>query len=170
MGLPRKLKNMNLYTDGKGWRGEVDEVTTPALERKMEEFRAGGMDGSVEIDMGAAGPMVLTHKYMGHVPELVAEFGGPRAGQNQLRFAAAIQRDDTGEYGEAEIVVRGRHKKIERGAFKVGEDTETTVETTCVYYKETWNGQVLVEIDVINCVWIQNGVDLLAEQRRIIGD
>ncbi len=169
MGLPRKLKNQNIYTDGKGWQGEVDEVTLPPLERKMEEFRAGGMDGSVEIDMGAAGPIVVTHKYMGHVPELVAQFGAQRAGRNQVRFVGAYQRDDTGEYGEGEVVVRGRHKKLERGATKPGEDTETTVETTCVYYKETWNGRVLVEIDVLNCVWMQDGVDMLAEQRRILG-
>ncbi len=169
MGLPRKVKNTNFYTDGKGWAGEVDEVTLPDLERKMEAFRAGGMDGEVEIDMGAAGPLVITHKYLGHIPELVGQFAGPRAGQRQVRFVAAVQRDDTGEYGEMEVVARGRHKKLSRGAMKPGEDTESTVETTCVYYKESWNGAVLVEIDLLNCVFIVDGEDLLAEQRRILG-
>jgi len=46
MGLPRKLKNFNLFQNGVSFMGMVPEVTLPKLSRKMEEYRAGGMSGS----------------------------------------------------------------------------------------------------------------------------
>ena len=55
------------------------------------------------------------------------------------------------------------------GGDEVGEDTEVTYKTTCVYYKQTRNGVVEFEIDVLNKVFIVGGVDRMAEERRILG-
>ena len=52
MGLPRKLKNFNLFQNGVSFMGMVPEVTLPKLSRKMEEYRAGGMTGPVSVDFG----------------------------------------------------------------------------------------------------------------------
>ncbi len=52
MALPRKLKNMNLFNDGINYAGQVVEITLPKLSRKMEEYRGGGMNGPVQIDLG----------------------------------------------------------------------------------------------------------------------
>jgi hypothetical protein len=38
-----------------------------------------------------------------------------------------------------------------------------------VYYKETVDGVVLFEIDVLNSVFIVDGVDILAAQRAAMG-
>ncbi len=53
MALPRKLKNMNLFNEGRSYLAEVPSVTLPKLTRKLEEYRGGGMDGTVKLDMGA---------------------------------------------------------------------------------------------------------------------
>ncbi|WP_425974064.1 phage major tail tube protein [Tepidimonas sp. HKU78] len=50
--LPRVLKNMNLFVDGRGYAGRVDEIQLPKLTLKTEEHRAGGMDLPVELDLG----------------------------------------------------------------------------------------------------------------------
>ena len=50
--LPRVLKNMNLFVDGRGYAGRIDEIQLPKLTLKTEEHRAGGMDLPVEIDLG----------------------------------------------------------------------------------------------------------------------
>ena len=52
MGLPRKLKNFNLSIDGTSYLGEATEFTQPKLTMKLEEFRSGGMNGAVEVNMG----------------------------------------------------------------------------------------------------------------------
>ena len=50
--LPHVLKNMNLFVDGRGYAGRVDEIKLPKLTLKTEEHRAGGMDIPVELELG----------------------------------------------------------------------------------------------------------------------
>lgn len=52
MALPSKLKNLNLFNDGLSYIGLVTEFKLPTLTRKMEEYRAGGMVGPVDVDLG----------------------------------------------------------------------------------------------------------------------
>jgi P2 family phage contractile tail tube protein len=46
------LNNFNAFVDGKGFAGRIEEIQLPKLSIKTEEFRAGGMDIPVEIDLG----------------------------------------------------------------------------------------------------------------------
>ena len=52
MAMPHKLKNMNLFNDGGSYQGKVKTVTLPSLGRKMEAWRAAGMNGPVKADLG----------------------------------------------------------------------------------------------------------------------
>ena len=56
MSLPAKLKNFNLFNDGQNYIGQVAEVVPPKLTAKMEEWRGGGMDIPVDIDLGSKRP------------------------------------------------------------------------------------------------------------------
>jgi P2 family phage contractile tail tube protein len=87
----------------------------------------------------------------------------------QLRFAGAYQAEDATKPDAVEIVVRGRHKEIDMGGAKPGDDTAFKVSTTCSYYKLTINGETIIEIDLVNMVEIVNGEDLLASLRSAIG-
>ena len=46
------LKNFSLFVDGRGYAGKAEEVTPPKLTIKTEEFRGGGMDAPIDIDLG----------------------------------------------------------------------------------------------------------------------
>lgn len=50
--MPKILKNFNVLVDGRGYAGRIDEITLPKLTIKTEEYRAGGMDIPISIDMG----------------------------------------------------------------------------------------------------------------------
>ena len=50
--LPKILKNFNVYVDGRGYAGRVDELTLPKLTIKTDEYQWAGMSAPVEIDMG----------------------------------------------------------------------------------------------------------------------
>jgi P2 family phage contractile tail tube protein len=159
MGLPRKLKLMNLFDEGQSYKGEVKEVTLPKLARKTEDFRAGGMDGVLELGWTIGG----------HCAQALRQFGIVDVNGIMLRFAGAYQADDGSGVDAVEVVVRGKHKEIDRGNQKPGEDTETKITSQLAYYKETLNGETLVEIDVLNSVFMVDGVDRLAEARAAIG-
>ena len=168
MALPRKLKNLNLFNDGVTYIGQVGEVTLPKLTRKMEDWRGGGMNAPIKIDLGAEG-LELEAQCGGLMRDVFLQYGIARHDGVMLRFAGAYQRDDTGRVDAVEVVVRGRHEEIEPGKAKAGDDTEFKFKTSCSYYKLVVNGETLVEIDLVNMVEIVGGVDRLLEQRVAIG-
>lgn len=168
MGMPAKLKNMNVFNDGASYLGLCTEVTLPKLGRTFEEYRAGGMDGPVEVDMGGTALQMET-KLGGLVVHMLRQFGMVRIDGVMLRFAGAYQDDATGLVQPVEVVVRGRHQEIDMGGAKPGEDTEHTVKSSLVYYKLIVNGRTEIEIDRMNMIFIVDGTDILAAQRAAIG-
>lgn len=168
MALPSKLKNFNLFNNGNNYLGKVSEITLPKLTRKVEEWRAGGMDTGVEIDMGGE-LLIIEWTAGGLMQDALSQFGAVTADANPLRFAGAYQRDDDGGVDAVEVIVRGRHKEIDMGTAKPGDTTAHKFTTTCSYYRLDINGTTVIEIDALAMVFNVNGVDRLAEQRRALG-
>jgi len=167
MALPRKLKNMNLFNQGRSYIGEVPSVTLPKLTRKLEEYRGGGMDGTVKLDMGAEA-MEMEFSAGGPLRDVLLQSAAPTIGGLFLRFAGQYQNDSSGMSDAVEVTVRGRHEEIDMGEQKVGEGGDFKVKMALVYYRLEWNGEVLIEIDVLNMVHIVGGIDRLADMRAII--
>lgn len=167
MALPRKLKNLNVFNEANSWRGEVTAVTLPKLARKFEGYRGGGMDSEVQIDMGGEA-MELETTCGGPMRDAIVQIGEARADGLYRRFAGAYQNDATGTVDAIEITVRGRPQEIDRGEQKIGEGGEYKDKWALTYYREDWNGQTIVEIDVLGMVFMVDGIDRLAEQRAAI--
>ena len=170
MALPRKLKHGNIFMDGGNWIGVVEDYTPAKLSQKLEAYRGGGMMGAVNIHMGLEdGALDTSFTFGGVEAELVKRMGLAKIDGVALRFAGSFQRDDTGEVVSVEIVQRGRFKELDRGTFKSGDNSQSKVGMVNTYYKETMNGVDLCEIDLLNMIWIVDGVDLMAEHRKAIG-
>lgn len=168
MALPRKLKNFGVYNDGVSYIGQIPEVQLPKLARKLEDYRAGGMDGAVGVDMGQENlEMELTAG--GFMRQVCGQFGSPKLEAVMLRFAGAYQQDDTCQMDVVEVYARGRWQEVDPGKAKPGDDTEFKMKARLNYYRLVVNGENVIEIDLLNMVFIANGVDLLAAQRRAIG-
>lgn len=168
MALPKKLKYLNLFNDGNSYLGVVSSLTLPKLTRKLEKYRGGGMNGATSVDFGLDDDALALEWSIGGIDELVLQQWGSTA-DIPLRFAGSFQRDDTGDISAVEVVMRGRHKEFDFGAYKQGEDTETKITTDCTYFKLTIDGKELIEVDTVNMVEIVNGVDRLAEHRTALG-
>lgn len=168
MGLPRKLKNFNLFNDGESYIGEVTSVSLPKLSRKMEEYLAAGMNGPIEVDFGNE-KLEMEWTAGGLMPGALTQYGATSHNATILRFAGAYQNDDTGEVSAVEIIVRGRHREIDMGDAKVGEDTEHKFTTTCSYYKLVVNNETLIEMDFANLKEVIGGKDRLSNIRSAIG-
>ncbi len=168
MALPRKLKNMNLFNDGNSYIGQVTEVVLPKLKRKMEEYRAGGMNGPVQIDLGFEA-LEIEWTCGGLMREVLTQYGITKHDGIALRFAGAYQREDNAAVDAIEIAMRGRHQEIDFGTAKLADDTNFKVTSALSYYKLTINGEILIEIDCVNFIENVNGSDRLADVRRAIG-
>lgn len=168
MALPRILKHFNVFADGVTHAGEVEEIDLPKLTRKLEEYRAGGMNGPIEIDLGND-KLEMETTYGGPMREILKQYGTTTVDGAMVRFAGAYQREDSGEVEAVEIVVRGRHTELTFGKAKAGSKDPFKVKSSLSYYKLTVNGEVWIELDHVNFIETVFGVDRLAEQRRAIG-
>lgn len=170
MALPRKLKNMNLFNDGENYLGIVEEVTLPKLTRKLEGYRGGGMNGEAQIDLGLdSGALDMEITLGGGETQLYKQWGIATIDGVLLRFCGAYQRDDTGDVTAVEIVVRGRLAEIDPGSAKSGDNSQTKLSFKPSYYKLIWDGEELIEIDIVNMIEKAGGVDRLEQQRAAIG-
>lgn len=168
MGLPRKLKHLMIFNDGGAYIGESQSFTLPKLTRKLEEYRGGGMDTAVKIDLGGEA-IEVEWTLGGPVRDILAQYAATGINDAQLRFVGSYEQDDTGDITAVEIVIRGRHEEIDLGEAKMGEAGETKVKTACAYYKLVWDGETLIEIDALGMVLTVNGVDRLAGHRAALG-
>ena len=50
--IPQTLFNMNMFVDGISLQGDVPSLSLPKLTVKTEAYRAGGMDGEVDMEKG----------------------------------------------------------------------------------------------------------------------
>lgn len=168
MGLPRKLKNMNAFVDGRSFLGVIAEFEEPKLAIKTEEYRGGGMLGAVMMDMGLEA-MEAKIKMGGHEASLIRKFGTTRVDGVRLRLVGAYQRDDGGSAQAVECFIGGRFTEINPGTAKAGEDTEHEYTVPLSYYRREVDGRVEVEIDMVAGVFVVDGIDRYAEIRAIIG-
>jgi hypothetical protein len=168
MALPRKLKNINLFNDGVSYVGQVEEVALPSLERKLEEWRGGGMNAPIKTDHGMEA-LSMEWTCGGLMEDALKQWGVTKHDAVLLRFAGAYQRDDRAEVDAVEVTVRGRHSKIDMGTAKPGDNTQFKVTSELSYYKLELNGTVVIEIDLLNMIERVNGEDRLADQRKALG-
>ena len=169
MGIPKKLKNMNIHVDGEGYLGRASQYEEPALALATEDYRGGGMIGSVKIDLGLE-PMEATLKTGGHEASLIRKFGTTRIAGVPVRLTGAYQADDGTAAQAVEIYIGGRFNEISPGPAKPGDDTEHEFKCAVAYYRRVVDGRTEVEIDMIAGRFIVDGIDRYAEIMAIIAN
>ena len=163
--LPKILKNFNVYVDGRGYAGRVDEITLPKLTIKTEEYQGAGMSAPVEIDMGME-KLELDLTFSEYDPELFKLFGLTNGSEFALTLRGALQ--GTGETSPVVINVRGYFKEMDFDSWKPAEKATLKCSMALNYYKLTVNNSVLIEVDPVNMINRVNGNDTLSGIRNIL--
>ena len=147
MGIPKKLKNMNIHVDGEGYLGRASQYEEPALALATEDYRGGG-----------------------HEASLIRKFGTTRIDGVRVRLTGAYQADDGTAAQAVEIYIGGRFNEISPGTAKPGDDTEHEFKCAVAYYRRVVDGRTEVEIDMIAGRFIVDGIDRYAEIMAIIAN
>ncbi|GHT94618.1 phage major tail tube protein [Alphaproteobacteria bacterium] len=164
--LPKILKNFNVFVDGRGYAGKVEEVSLPKLSLKTDEFRAGGMDAPVEIDLGME-KLEADLTFAEYDSELIKLFGLTEGNEVALTLRGVIQ--STGNADSVIINLRGIIKEMDFGSWKPADKATLKCSISCAYYKLSIADNNLVEIDAVNMIRKINGVDQLSSHRTILG-
>lgn len=165
--IPQTLTNTNLFIDGVSFAGDVPSLTLPKLAVKTEQYRAGGMDAPVSIDMGLEA-MEAKFSTNGARREALNFFGLA----DQSAFNGVFRGSFKGQKGASVPLVatlRGLLKEVDPGDWKAGEKAEFKYAVAVSYYKLEVDGREVYEIDPVNGVRAINGVDQLAGMRNDLG-
>lgn len=165
MSLGTHIKNYNLYVDGTSYAGEVEEVNLPKITLKNEEYRAGGMDAPITIDMGME-KLEADFQISGMKSEIYRLLSTSKAFNITLRAAVS---DETGDITPHIAVLRGKVRAIEPATVKTGEKGNLKVMLDVTYYAHTIGAEQILEIDVPNMVRKFADNDVLKLVRQAIG-
>ncbi|MCB2048561.1 MAG: phage major tail tube protein [Novosphingobium sp.] len=168
MGLPSQLKNGNAWIDGDSFLGEFTKVNLGDLKEKTEKIRPGGVLGEIDTPMGIEqGEIEIT--CAGLWSKIITRFGRAGVASTLFRWQGAYQEDVEGVVKAGELVARGRIPEASGGTAEIGAKTEQTGKLIWSYIRWSEDGRVLLEIDMLNCIYIVDGEDRYADIRNAIG-
>ncbi len=161
--IPKTLKNFTAFIDGVGYAGLVQEGTPPALTLQVEEFQGGGMVAPVDISMGSIEKMNFELTLKEFNPTVIGLFGQDDV---PLTLRGAIGPDNEPVIIETRSLIRALNQD---GWKATGDSAVLKIEATPSYYKQTVNGEEVIEVDAVNMVFRAGGVDHLAGMKSSLG-
>jgi hypothetical protein len=160
-------KNFNVFLDGKGYAGQAEEFNAPKLTLKTDDFQGAGMMGPASITMGHE-KLETDFSLIAYDADAWATFSVNEGDEVTFTVRELLESVDGTQAG-AVHVCRGKVKEIDGGTSKAGEKASMKISMDCTYYRQTIDGRVVHEVDVLNMVWVKDGVDLLEKARSILG-
>jgi P2 family phage contractile tail tube protein len=166
--LPKILKNFAVFVDGRGYAGKVEEITLPKLTIKTEEYRAGGMDVPVAMDMGME-KLETDMTFSDYDQEIFKLFGIISGNLVALTLRGALQEPDKSDAIPIVLHLRGTIRELDFGTWKAAEKATLKMAMDLRAYKLVYNNIDVIEIDAENMIRKIDGTDQLATFRTALG-
>lgn len=167
----KKLTNANVYLDGGSFLGRAAEVDLPEIKLKMVDHKALGMIGTVRLPAGLEAMEAKFKWSSGLDPDVVAKAADPYTPVRVQIRASQEGYSSQGKISEVPVVavLTGVFVSLPLGPFKQNEAVETETPMKVSYAKLEVDGQMLVEVDVLNNIHKAGDKDLLEKYRANIG-
>ncbi|UPT95378.1 phage major tail tube protein [Bradyrhizobium barranii subsp. apii] len=168
------LRDSNIFQDFTVWIqdvgkiGEAPNFQPPEINIQTEEFRGGGMDGTVEIPMGIE---KIEFDFELHTwdEQVFQNLGyGPGSLDVPITFRGYLLTAGGAEKGVI-IETHSLIKSIKPSKVEPGKKASLSVHCSANYYRHEINGVTVTEIDVFNKITMIGGTDKTANARRILG-
>ena len=152
-----RITNANIYLDGANLLGRAEEVKLPDVSMTMQEHKALGMVGKVELPAG--------------FDKLEGEIKWNSFYRDAMLSAANPYKSLALQIDEVPLVtfLTIMFKKNPLGTFKQHENAEFSSSFTCTYIKQVMDGEELLELDYLANIFRVGGVDQLTDYRINIG-
>ncbi len=162
------FQDFTLWLNGVGKIGECPGFQPPEINIQTEEFRGGGMDGTVEIPMGVE---KIEFDFDLHTwdPQVWKELGyGPGSMDLALTFRGYVL-SPSGADAAVRIDTVGLLKSVKPGKVTAGQQTEITCSFVATYFNHIVANESIAEIDVFSKRMIIGGVDKSDRARKALG-
>ncbi|MFE8048749.1 phage major tail tube protein [Brenneria goodwinii] len=165
-----RITNANIYIDGVNLLGRAEEVKLPDVSMIMQEHKALGMVGKVELPAGFD-KLEGEIKWNSFYHDAMLGAANPYK-TLALQCRSSVERySSQGRIDEIPLVtyLTIMFKKNPLGTFKQHENAEFSSGFTCSYLKQVLDGEELLELDYLANIFRVGGVDQLTDYRSNIG-
>lgn len=160
----------NAFLDGYKLLGLV-QADLPTVSAVTAEIKGAGIAGPIDMPiLGLTQAMSMTLNFRTVTPDAYMILD-QKALHIELWAAVQTQDGSTGANKAVshKIITRAMPKNLTPGKLSTGETQDRTVEFEVTYYKESYDGKAVLEVDKLNNVYKVNGNDLLSAVRAAIG-
>ena len=165
-----RITNANIYVAGSSLLGRAEEIKLPDVSAIMQEHKALGMVGKIELPAGF-------DKLEGEIKWNSLYRDVARTMANPFQAVQLQCRSNVGTYGaqgrfqDVSLVtfLTVMFKKNPLGTFKQHDNAEFASSFSATYIKQMVDGEEILELDYLANIFRVNGEDMLATYRRNIG-
>ena len=166
----KRCTDANCYIDGGSFLGRVLEVTLPDLKATMSAHGGLGLFGKMSLPTGLD-EMEASIKLNGIYSEIASIGANPYITHDFQIRGASETFGGTGRTATESLVcyIKGFAKSSPNGSFKQHEAVDATLTIAVQAIKLEINGVTAYDIDIINGIWLVDGVDVNAAKRAALG-
>lgn len=168
--LTNQIVSGNIYIDGNSWFGTFSEAQIADIQQMYEDHVALGQNGKTQFVVGQD-LMKTMFKLNSPYEGLEGMLADPYTVHKfQLRGNLEGYTGSARTSQKAYVVhFQGTFMKKSGGTFKSKAKVEIETEVNVTYQKLVIAGVTIYEIDIMNNIYIVNGVDLQAQYRANLG-
>ena len=165
-----RITNANIYLEGNNLLGRAEEVKLPDVTAIMQEHKALGMVGKIELPAGF-------DKLEGEIKWNSLYDDAAKITANPYKSVQLMCRSSIETYGAQGRVkqvalvtyLTVMFKKNPLGAFKQHDNAEFPSSFSATYIKQVIDGNEVLELDYLANIFKVNGEDMLQDYRTNIG-
>jgi P2 family phage contractile tail tube protein len=172
VSIPNQLNNFNAFWGGTaGQVLGIADASLPDIQNEVDQLKGAGIMGTIDVPiLCQLQPMRVTLNFHDVTSNYIAMLAQQ---SNQLTLMAALQQMDSQTQALSIVSwriamnvlpLRGNLNKMETGT-KSQPGVEFSIPSLQMWY----NNQPVVQIDVVNYIYMVNGVDYAAPIRAAIG-
>lgn len=165
-----RIVNANVYLDNNSMLGKAEEIKLPDVQAIMQEHKALGMVGKIELPAGFD-KLEGEIKWNSLYPDVARVMANPfRAVPLQCR-SNIEQYTTQGRIREVKLVtyLTVMFKKNPLGTYKQHENVDVSSAFGATYVKQVIDGEEVLEIDYMANIFRVGGEDVLATYKANIG-
>lgn len=170
-GIPEAVNDFNCYFNGNKLIGTTGEISIPDFEHMTATVSGNGILGEFDAPItGHYSPFEQEVPFRTTNEDFFKLIDPTKSIPLTLRGAIQLVNPSTHDQFEVgmRIVMRGRCIKFTPGTFKQREPMESSITLGPTFYLIELDGKERVQLDKLNGVFRINGVDKLANIRRLI--
>jgi len=167
MSITYVLRKFIVFVDGFGKLGEGENCKLPTMEVLTEDFRGGGMDTPIKVDLGTT-PLVMEFKLSSMDPQVYIKWGLYPGKEIQYTIRGSLAHQNGAPFAAVAACLGNLHK-VDTDNWEPARKIMHTFTIDLVYYKLTIGEAPIFEIDIINGRRYVGGVDQLRNDHVALG-